>query len=249
MDSAIDILVFSPHPDDAELGCAGSLILASERGLRVVVSDVSEGERASRGTLAQRKEERLKASEVMGLCDRLSLGLPDTEIGADHLAHRLAIIEFIRKARPRIVLAPFWKDRHPDHAKTGVLVKEAVFYSGVSSVGSEKPHRPERLFFYMIHYPFSPSFVVDISNTWKQKKEAIKAYKSQLEADTKGTDTAISRPEFLRLVEARAIWFGAMVGARYGEPFFSEGPVPYSHLPGADAPGSTWKGIPPFSMF
>lgn len=80
MTKSIDILAFSPHPDDAELGCAGSLILALGQGLRTAVADLSEGEHASKGTLTQKREEKKKAARIMGLCHRFSLRLPDTAI-------------------------------------------------------------------------------------------------------------------------------------------------------------------------
>ncbi len=244
MGDPLDILVFSPHPDDAELGCAGSLILAADMGLRVAVVDLSEGELSSRGSPEQRRREKQRASELMGLCDRFSLGLKDTEIGRDP-RDRMTLMRAIRETRPRMVLSPYWKDRHPDHAATGKLVREAFFYAGVSAVGTGSPHRAEQIFYYMIHYPFPPSFVVDVSSVWERKTAVLMAFESQFQWDGKGPQTPLSRPEFIRFAEARAIWFGAMIGGAYGEPFFSPGPVPLCELPrmgGSPVPG----GTPPF---
>jgi bacillithiol biosynthesis deacetylase BshB1 len=226
----LDILAFSPHPDDAELGCGGSLILATDRGLNVGVADLSEGEMSSRGTPAQRRAEKQKAAELLGLQARLSTGLPDTEIGTDP-AHRDAVIQLIRETRPRVVLAPFGEDRHPDHAAAGKLVREACFLAGVHKVGAGQPHRPERVYYYMIHQPFMPSFVVDISMVWEGKMAAVQAYKTQFHPDVSGPKTAISQSDFLRFIEARAIWFGTMIGAVYGEAFYTPGPVPLAQLP------------------
>ncbi|MBW1815933.1 MAG: bacillithiol biosynthesis deacetylase BshB1 [Deltaproteobacteria bacterium] len=248
MANEVDILVFSPHPDDAELGCGGSLILAAESGRSVAIVDMTEGERSSRGEADKRKNEKKTATRLLGIAERVSLGLPDTEIGREQ-SHRLAVIGVIRTMRPRMVLAPYRRDRHPDHAAAGKLVKEAVFYSGVGTMGDGFPYRPERVFYYMIHEPFSPSFVMDITSVWDRKMKVIQAYGSQLQNKGIGVETAISRPEFMRAVEARSVCFGAMIGAAYGEPFLISGPVPLTEFPGM----RSWKGkrrnLPAYSMF
>jgi len=257
MDSSLEILAFSPHPDDAELGCGGSLILAADAGLRVAIADLSEGEMASRGTAEQREREKQKATDLLGLCARLSVGLPDTEIGTDpaHLScmtstgHRLPIIQLVRETRPRIVLAPYWKDRHPDHAATGKLVQEACFFAGVNKVGEGHPHRPKQVYYYMLHHPFTPAFVVDISSVWERKMAVVAAYRSQIQAEGSGLETALSRPEYMRFIKARAIYYGAMIGAGYGEPFYSPGPAPLCGLPGLTGPPSPPGELPPYSMY
>ncbi|MEW5959930.1 MAG: bacillithiol biosynthesis deacetylase BshB1 [Chloroflexota bacterium] len=229
----VDILAFSPHPDDVELGCGGSLILAADRGLRVAVADLTAGEMSGRGTPAQRAGEAEAAAGLLGLSARLALAWPDTKIGADP-AHRPALIRLIRQTRPRLVLAPYWEDRHPDHRAAGALIREACFYAGVARMGEGAPHRPQQLFFYMIHSPFEPSFIIDVSPVWERRMAAVRAYQSQFYATEAGPATAISQPEFLRSLEARAIWFGALIGAAYGEPFFSQGPLPHKEFPGLD---------------
>jgi bacillithiol biosynthesis deacetylase BshB1 len=249
MNKPLDILAFSPHPDDAELGCGGSLILATDRGLDVSVADLSEGEMSSRGTPTQRGAEKQEAAELLGLRARLLVGLPDTEIGTDP-AHRAAVIQLIRETRPRVVLAPFGEDRHPDHAATGKLVREACFLAGVHKVSAGSPHRPERVYYYMIHQPFTPSFVVDISKVWERKMAAVQAYKTQFQTDASGPETAISRSDFLRFIEARAIWFGTMIGAAYGEAFFTPGPVPQAQLPGlTDSPPPSNEELPTYRPY
>ena len=116
MDDALDILAFAPHPDDVELGCAGSLILAADKGWRVAVADLTEGEMSSRGNPVLRQQEKDQASAILGLTARYSVHLPDGGIGT-HPDHREPVIELIRQTRPRIVLAPYWEDRHPDHMR------------------------------------------------------------------------------------------------------------------------------------
>jgi N-acetylglucosamine malate deacetylase 1 len=244
-----DILAFSPHPDDVELGCGGSLLLCALKGHKVAVADMSEGEHSSRGTPDQRNGEKLKASGLIGLSARLSMGLPDTKIGLDP-SHIQAVIDIIREIRPRIVLAPYFKDRHPDHGNAGKLIREACFYSGVAAKGRGDPYRPEAVFFYMIHSPFEPSFILDISPVWEKKCEVLKAYGTQFYNDGAGQNpTAISNPQFMRYHEARCIFYGAMTGAAYGEPFFSQGPLSLDLLPGLDNVGHDKSGQIPYKSF
>ncbi len=231
MDEALDILAFAPHPDDAELGCGGSLILAADKGWRVAVADLTEGEMSSRGTPERRQQEKTRAAELLGLCARLSVGLPDSGIGT-HPDHRLPVIELIRQTRPRIVLAPYWEDRHPDHAGASTLVREACYFAGVGKVGDGPPYRPEQVFYYMLRTPFSPSFVMDVSSVWQRRMAAVRAYESQFKSGGGSVETALSRPDFLRALEARAVGFGWMIQVAYGEPFLSVEPLAAREFPG-----------------
>lgn len=246
---SLDILAIAAHPDDAELGCGGSLLLAARKGLSVVIADLSKSEMSSRGTVESRQEEARNAAHILGLKERRNLGFPDSQIDSDSSDQLSALIQLIRETRPRIVLAPYWEDRHPDHVATGRLVKKACFSAGLAKVGDGEPYRPTRLYSYMLSYPFTPSFVLDISSVWDRKMEAILAYQSQFQSSEDGIATAISEPGFLKLVEARAIWFGAMIGAAYGEPYHMPGPVPVYELldtlPAADPD----KNLPPYTMF
>jgi N-acetylglucosamine malate deacetylase 1 len=247
MDTPLDILAFSPHPDDAELGCAGSLLLGIAGGLRVGIADMSRGELSSRGSLEQRQLEANQAAQLLGLTVRLALDLPDAAIGQDP-EHRLAVVHLLRETRPRLVLAPYWEDRHPDHAAAGKLVREACFFAGVQKLGRGLPHKPERIYYFMLHYPFTPSFVVDITSVWPRKLEVLMAYASQFQANGAEPETALSQPEFLRSVEARSIWFGAMIGARFGEPFYCPGPVALDALPRLPGGTSTQGDVPLYNL-
>jgi bacillithiol biosynthesis deacetylase BshB1 len=244
----VDILAFSPHPDDAELGCGGSLILAADRGLRVMIADLSDGELSSQGNPALRQSEKERATERLGLWKRVSVGLPDSEIGTDP-AQRLPIIQLIRETRPRVILAPNSPDRHPDHEGASRLVKEACFLAGVTKVGSGHPYRPEQIYYYMIHRSFVPSLVVDITSVWERKMAVINAYESQFKPGGGGSPTAINRPGFLRYIEAQAIVFGAMIGASFGEAFYLPGPVPLRELPGLEKAPSAPGELPPYRPY
>ena len=245
----LDILAIAAHPDDAELGCGGSLLLATKKGLSVAISDMTAGEMSSRGNVASRQAEAANATRILGITERRNLGLPDSKLGENTARSLSTLIQLIRETRPRIVLAPYWEDRHPDHEVTGRLVKDACFFAGVAKVGDGEPYRPTRLFFYMLSYPFTPAFVLDISDVWERKLEAIRAYQTQFESSENGIRTAISEPGFLKFMEARAIWFGAMIGATYGEPYFMPGPVPMAELPGAMTSSVSGKTLPSYTMF
>ena len=233
MHDALDILAFAPHPDDVELGCAGSLILAADKGWRVAVADLTEGEMSSRGNPVLRQQEKDEASAILGLTARYSVHLPDGGIGT-HAEHREPVIDLIRQTRPRIVLAPYWEDRHPDHMRASHLVREAAFFSGVGKIGEGAPYRPQHLFYYMLHKPFKASFIMDVSSVWERRMASVRAYGSQFQANRQEVETTLSRPEFLRALEARAVWFGWMIQAAYGEPFLSATPMAAADFPGLE---------------
>jgi N-acetylglucosamine malate deacetylase 1 len=243
---ALDLLAVAAHPDDAEVGCGGVLIQAAASGLRTSVADLTAGERATRGTLKQRSAERDRASQVLGLSSRFDVGLPDGSLGTDP-EHRAAVIRLIRDLGPAIVLAPYPEDRHPDHAAAGRLVREGSFMAGVGRVGEGKPHRPDRIYHYMVNHPFTPSFVVDVSAVWERKIEAIAVYESQFGDQGLHPDTALSGGGFLSMIEARARFHGAMIGVERGEAYHMSGPVPLDFLPGVHDVGL--GGRPGYRMF
>ena len=229
MPEPIDVLAFSPHPDDAEIGCAGLLLLAAQQGLRTAIVDLTEGERASRGSPAVRREEKALAAQRLGLAERRGLGLPDTALGTA-AEHEAAIVACLRALRPRLVLAPHGEDRHPDHVEAARLIGRAAFYARVAKVGSGATHEIERLLHYTIHAPVAPSLVVDVTAVWPQRRDVLAVYRSQFVPDEAGPATALSGGGFLDVLEARARHYGAMIGARYGEPYVSPSPLPVTSV-------------------
>jgi bacillithiol biosynthesis deacetylase BshB1 len=226
----VDVLAIGAHPDDVEVGCGGALILASDAGLHVAVADLTSGEAASRGTRREREGERTRAAEILGVTTRSSLGLPDGGVGTD-TAHRRAVIRLIRELGPRVVLAPYEHDRHPDHAAAGRLAREASFLAGLARIGEGPPHRPAHVYHYMVHYPFPASFVVDVSRVWARKWDAILAHRSQFGSD-EGSRAAMDPDRYLEVVGAWATLHGAMIGVERGEAFHYPGPLPLVTLPG-----------------
>src|SRR5436305_9741116 len=153
-------------------------MLAARAGARTAIVDLSAGEASTHGTPDERARERDSASAVLGLAWRETLGLTDTALGTDP-AHREAVTTVVRKLRPRVLLAPYPLDRHPDHAATGRLAREACFLAGVQKYGRANPHVPERVYHYMLHEPFQPTFVIDVGAVWDQRMRAVAVYQSQ----------------------------------------------------------------------
>ncbi len=237
MTEALDVLAIAAHPDDAEVGCAGVLIMASDAGLRAGLADLTAGERSTRGTAEGRRAERDRATQTMGLAVRRTLELPDGALGTVP-EHRDPVVELIRELRPGVVLAPYPEDRHPDHAAAGRLAREGAFLAGVAKIGEGEAHRPEHVYHYMVHHPFEPSFVIDVSAVWERKVAALNAYASQFGSGGE-VETELTGDGFLSMVEARARFHGAMIGVERGEAFSSPGPVPLPFLPGFHDAGPT----------
>jgi bacillithiol biosynthesis deacetylase BshB1 len=231
----VDVLALAAHPDDAEVGCGATLLLAAKAGARTAIADLTAGEASTHGTPELRARERDRASALLGLTERVTLDLPDTAVGTDP-AHRDAVVALLRELRPRVVLAPYPRDRHPDHAATGRLAREACFLSGVQRFSSGEPHAPERLYHYMLHEPFAPTFVLDVGPVWEQSRSVLAAYASQFGRSVADRATPIAGHEFLDMLAARATVHGAFIGADRGEPFYCTGPLAVSALPGLEVP-------------
>ena len=223
----LDVLAIGTHPDDAELGCGGTVALLAEQGRRVGILHLTRGERSTRGTVAEREVEAENAAAALGAVEMAFLDCGDgafrnTETEED------ALIEVLRRWRPEILLGPTPTDRHPDHGRAHRLVADAAFYAGLARRGHGEPHRPGAVFSYMQHYPFSPSFIVDVSAVWAKKKASLGAYGSQFYQAEGGRDepeTKVSSREFALAMEGRARHFGQMINAELGEPFWSPLPI------------------------
>lgn len=218
-----DVLVFSPHPDDAELYCGGTILSLAASGLSVGVIDVSRGELSTRGTTKTRAAETRAATRALGLTVRANLGIPDGSV-ENNEANRRAVIRAIRRHRPSTILLPYPVDRHPDHGNTSVLVREAAFQSGLARLATkdrgaaQEAFRPSKLFHYMMTNDFRPSLIVDISDFFDRKVDAIRCYASQFEASD-GPRTYISTPDFMEALIARSRRLGFLIGATHGEGF------------------------------
>lgn len=227
----LDILAVAVHPDDVELGCAGTLLMEKRNGKKTGVVDLTRGELGTRGTPELRAEEAAKAAVIMGLDARENLGMADGFFRNDELHQRL-LIRAIRKYRPEIVLSNALEDRHPDHGRAGHLISESCFLSGLRKIetlddeGRPQEHwRPKYVFHYIQDRYVQPDFVFDITPVFEAKLQAIKAYSSQFFSTGYGTaepQTYISTPEFLDAIVGRHRMFGKMIGVAYAEGFTTQ---------------------------
>lgn len=227
----LDILAIGVHPDDVELGCSGTLINERRNGKAVGVVDLTEGELGTRGTPETRRREAARAAEVMGLSVRENLGMRDGFFRNDE-EHQLRLISAIRRFRPEIVIGNILNDRHPDHGRAGRLIADACFLAGLARIETVGPDglpqerwRPKHLLHYLQDWYHEPDLLVDISDSFEQRMESIKAYSTQFHTDpssSEGPQTYISTPDFLESVVARARMLGKRIGVRYAEGFVTE---------------------------
>jgi bacillithiol biosynthesis deacetylase BshB1 len=225
----LNILAFGAHPDDIELACAGTLAKHAELGENIGVIDLTEGEMGTRGTPATRLEEASKSAEILGLKVRENLGFEDAFFQND-LKHQTEIVKKIRQYQPDIILANAVSDRHPDHGKASELISESVFLAGLKKFETinakgepQEAYRPNKVYHYIQSLPITPDFVVDVSEHWNKKMNAIKAFDSQFyKAGSEEPETYISSPRFMKMIEARAMEFGQIIGVDYAEGFTVE---------------------------
>lgn len=224
----LDILVFAAHPDDAELGCSGTIASHVAKGHKVGVIDFTQGEMGTRGTPELRLQEAEASSKILQLSARENLGFKDVYFQNDE-AHQLKLIEMIRKYRPEIVLANAITDRHPDHGKGSILATTACFMSGLRKIEThldgapQEPWRPKFVYHYIQNNYIEPDFVMDITPFWQTKIDSILAFQSQFyDASSEEPQSFISDPEFLPFIEARAREFGHKILTKYGEGFTVE---------------------------
>ncbi len=238
--NSVDVLAIGAHPDDVELACGGLLIKLVNEGKRVAILDLTQGEMGSRGDADQRSSEAEAAAAIMGVHAREEADLSDTRL-ANTTEQQRAIIPFIRKYRPTIICALMAPDRHPDHAAAHALSRDANYYSGLTRIETgQPPYRAPRIYYF---YPYTelagaPPCVVDISDVFDQKMEALRAYKSQFHNPKyNGPSTHISSQEFWEDIKMRARYWGGRIGTQYGEPLYTETPLLLNTLPGLERDG------------
>jgi bacillithiol biosynthesis deacetylase BshB1 len=224
----LDLLVFGAHPDDVELSCSGTLLVEKMKGKKIGIADLTRGELGTRGTAETRKQEAIDAAAIMQIDIRENLEMADGFFRNDE-EHQRKIITTIRNYQPEIVLCNAPADRHPDHGRAADLVYTAAFLSGLLKIETKEnsslqnPWRPKYVFNYIQDRYFNPDFVVDITNVFDKKIEAIKAYKTQFyNPGSKEPETYISSPEFLESIIYRSKMFGKLIGVKYAEGFISK---------------------------
>ncbi|HVB30353.1 MAG TPA: bacillithiol biosynthesis deacetylase BshB1 [Gemmatimonadaceae bacterium] len=219
----IDLLAIAAHRDDVELTCGGTLLMAVARGRSTAILDLSQGESGTRGSADLRGEEAARAAQILGVAVRENLGLPDAGI-VNTPETRAMVAGVIRRLKPRVVIAPSIQGRHPDHIATAQLVRDACFVAGLAKVSPGIPkHRPHKVI-HAITYRQDferPTFVVDISEVFEQKMEAIRCYASQFDGVTQAGEVYPTGEPLYDVVRHHAAYYGALIRTRYGEPFYT----------------------------
>jgi N-acetylglucosamine malate deacetylase 1 len=228
----LDLLAFGPHPDDLEIGLGGTIGRHTAAGHRVGLCDLTGGEMGSNGSVPERLMECEAARVVLGALWRENLGWPDRRFGRD-AAYLQHAVDFIRRHRPRVVAAPYWSDRHPDHVAASHVLTEAVFNAGLRRWSGEAPAwKVEWICYYFINDAATPSFVVDVSDHYEVKRRALDCHTSQFTppAPEGAVATRLNTPLFRQMIESRDAQFGALAGVRWAEGFVVREPVLRSGL-------------------
>jgi bacillithiol biosynthesis deacetylase BshB1 len=219
----VSILAIAAHRDDVELTCGGTLIKAAKLGQRTAILDLTQGEMGTRGSAALRRAESGRAATLLGVSARETLGLPDAGI-ENTPATREALARVIRRFAPHIVIAPALEGRHPDHRITAQLVRDACFVSGLAKVAPEVPtHRPHKIVHALAYRQdfVRPTFVVDISDEFEQKLEAVQCYASQFDGAIQAGEIYPTGEPLYDVITHYASTYGSLIRTRYGEPFFT----------------------------
>ncbi|MEJ7912108.1 MAG: bacillithiol biosynthesis deacetylase BshB1 [Chitinophagaceae bacterium] len=225
----MDVLAIGAHPDDVELGCSGTLIKEVQRGKKVGIIDLTQGELGTRGTVATRYEEAAAAAKIMGVHVRENLKMRDGFFVNDE-PHQLKLVAALRKYRPEIVIGNILDDRHPDHGRGGKLIYDACFLAGLQQVQTSDEHgvkqekwRPKQLLHYIQDRFYEPNLILDVSDVWMQRMESIKAYKTQFHSkESTEPQTYISGEDFMVALTSRARLLGKRIGVQFAEGFTSQ---------------------------
>ncbi len=233
----VDVLAIGAHPDDVELGIGGLLHALTTAGHTVAILDLTEGEMSTRGTVEERRQEGQEAAHILGVTVRETAGLPDAGL-ANTAEQQRHVIPFLRRLRPNVLLAPMRADRHPDHNRAHDIARDANYFAGLARIDTgQDPYRTPLVYYY---HPYdddreSPPLVVDISEHFEAKLDALRAHKSQFfNPAYSGKATHISSEAFWETIRTRALYWGHRINAKYGEPLYADGPIAIAGLPGLE---------------
>lgn len=229
----LDILAIAAHRDDVEQTCGGTLLKMAQRGQRTGILDLTQGEMGTRGTADDRASEAAEAARLLRVCWREALSIPDGRVENTY-GNRLQIAQVIRRTRPRVVILPYWKGRHPDHYTCSTLGYEACFLAGLKKLdvvgsltkegvrlsgGNLASHRPFKIVYATLYYDVRPTFVVDISEQFETRLASLMAYKSQFTDQQEGHDIFPAHEEIRDRIHSMARFYGMLAGVKYAEPF------------------------------
>jgi len=247
----LDILAIAAHRDDVEQTCGGTLLKMAERGYRTGILDLTRGEMGTRGSAEDREREALEAARILKTAWRGALDIPDGRV-ENTWENKLKVARVLREQRPRVVILPYWKGRHPDHYTASTLGYEACFLAGLKKLdcsaavpaavvadvapatlragrpqdsrqaAGATPHRPFKIIYATLYYDVRPSFVVDITEQFEARFASLMAYKTQFSDQEAGRDLFPAHKEIRSRVEAMARFYGMLGGVEYAEPFLQK---------------------------
>jgi bacillithiol biosynthesis deacetylase BshB1 len=216
----LDILAIAAHRDDVEQTCGGTLLKASLAGQRTGILDLTQGEMGTRGSSESRAKEAARAAEILKVSHRQALDIPDGRVENTY-ENRLKIARVIRDLKPRVVILPYWLARHPDHYNCSTVAYEACFLAGLTKleISGTTPHRPFKIVYASLYHDVRPTFVVDITEQFESRVDALFAYESQYADQATGSSLFPKRAEIKERLAAMAGFYGLLAGVRYAEPF------------------------------
>ncbi|MGB6678851.1 MAG: bacillithiol biosynthesis deacetylase BshB1 [Terriglobales bacterium] len=232
----LDILAIAAHRDDVEQTCGGTLLKMAQHGRRTGILDLTRGEMGTRGNAESRAQEAAEAAKILRVSWREALDIPDGRV-ENTWENRLKVARVIREQRPQVVILPYWKGRHPDHYTASTLGYEACFLAGLAKLDvaraplpakqddadkSLPPHRPFKIIYATLYYDVRPTFVVDITELFEARFQALMAYKSQFSDQEAGKDLFPAQGEIRARIEAMARFYGLLGGVTYAEPFLQK---------------------------
>ena len=219
MANTVDILAIAAHRDDVEQTCGGTLLKMAGLGHRTGILDLTRGEMGTRGTATEREAEANAAAKILKVSWRQALDIPDGRV-ENTWENRLKVARVVRETRPRVVILPYWKGRHPDHYTCSTLGYEACFLSGLTKAPLEgAPHRPFKIVYATLYYDIRPTFVVDITDQFEERLKSIYAYTSQFTDQEAGKGDFPAQADIRDQVSAMARFYGRIAGVKYAEPF------------------------------
>lgn len=227
---SLDVLAVAAHRDDVEQTCGGTLLKMAQRGHRTGILDLTQGEMGTRGTAEDRALEAAEAAKILRVAWRHALDVPDGRV-ENTWENRLKVARVIRERRPRVVILPYWKGRHPDHYRASTLGFEACFLAGLTKIALHKqgltddplpPHRPFKIIYATLYYDIRPTFVVDITEQFETRFQSLMAYKSQFSDQEAGKDLFPAQAEIRGRIESMARFYGMLGGVTYAEPFLQK---------------------------
>jgi N-acetylglucosamine malate deacetylase 1 len=238
--STLDILAIAAHRDDVEQTCGGTMLKMAQQGHRTGILDLTQGEMGTRGTAESRASEAADAAKILQVSWRHALDIPDGRV-ENTWENRLKIARVIREQRPRVVILPYWKGRHPDHYTASTLGYEGCFLAGLAKLavsqndnaarppspvapGGEElpPHRPYKIIYATLYYDIRPAFVVDITDQFEGRLQSLLAYKTQFSDQEAGKDVFPAHAEIRTRLDAMARFYGLLGGVTYAEPFLQK---------------------------